>query len=94
MTRQIVIKLNEKKFKQLLDSLMDVTIGRSYSEAVGKCIFFSHTMFFEKILLENKDKTHLQFLIESLGQNFNQEIINFQQRYYKFVQTGKLPPKE
>lgn len=40
MTRQIVIKLNEKKFKPILDKLKNKSLGevKSYSELVGKIL--------------------------------------------------------
>ena len=44
MTKQIVIKLNEEKFKPLLDKLKTDGHGPvgSYSELVGKIIFFDY----------------------------------------------------
>jgi len=43
MTRQIVIKLNEKRFKPILDKLKDKNFKeiKSYSELVGKIIINS-----------------------------------------------------
>jgi len=44
MTKQITIKLNEKRFKPLIESLIESNnrTSKSYSEAVGKAIFYSH----------------------------------------------------
>ena len=50
MTRQITIKLNEKKFKPLLDKLSHNGLGSvgSYSELVSKMILFDYFLWGEK----------------------------------------------
>ncbi|GAI79159.1 unnamed protein product, partial [marine sediment metagenome] len=68
MTRQIVIKLNEEKFKPILDKLK--TLGHettgSYSELVGKTLFLSYLFNTEKCA-DLDDKTRIDFLKEKLG---------------------------
>ena len=59
MTKQIVIKLNEKKFKPLLQKLKSNGYGAvgSYSELVGKIIFFDYLLWNKKCReLKNKSR--------------------------------------
>ena len=68
MTKQLVIKLNEEKFKPLLDKLMQTgsNISKTYSEVTAKCIFYIYLLMYEK--RENLgNKTHLETILELEG---------------------------
>ncbi len=90
MTNQIVIKLNEKKFKPLLDKLKNNGYGAvgSYSELVGKIIFFEHLLWDEKCG-ELGDKTRMQFLMKKLDETHAEFMKYFLSQYMKFVSSGK-----
>ena len=66
MTKQIVIKLNEEKFKPLLEDFNKKFLknsAQSYSWLVGFTLWYMHMFAFKKDI-EFKNKTRLQFLIE------------------------------
>jgi len=95
MTNQIVIKLNEKKFKPLLDKLKSNGHGavRSYSELVGKIIFFEHLLWEEKCK-EFNDKTRMQFLMDKLGETHAEFMKCFLKQYIKFISSGKTEKEQ
>lgn len=93
MTKQIVIKLNEKKFKPILDKLKTNSYGaiRSYSELAGKIIFFDYLLWNEKCK-ELNNKTRMQFLMNKLNETHAEFMKFFLSHYTKFILTNK--PRE
>lgn len=93
MTRQIVIKLNEKKFKPILQKAFANSYGPvgSYSELVGKIIFFDYLFWNEKCK-EFKGKTRMQFLMDKLNQAHTEFTKFFLSQYMKFMSTSR--PKD
>jgi len=91
MTKQIIIKLNERKFKPLLEQLAKDGHGSvsSYSELVGKIIFFDFLLWKQKIKRFN-DKTSMQFLTNALKPNKYKLSEKFLRSYKKFAKTGKI----
>jgi len=89
MTRQIVIKLNEDKFKPLLDKLKTNGHGavNSYSELVGKIIFFDYLLWTEKSE-ELGNKTKMEFLLDKLGSTKDELTVEFLQKYIEFAKSG------
>jgi len=84
MTKQIIIKLNYKKFKPLLDDLITMCPAHSKSELVGLCVYLTWqhcnneikeldclTMF--EYLCKIKDITKEKALIDFL-QEYNHKI--------------------
>jgi hypothetical protein len=86
MTRQIVIKLNEKKFKQILNELEKNGYGpvKSHSEFVGKVLFFEYLLWNQKCGELNK-KTRMNFLMEKLGETSSEFMKKFLLDYNKFI---------
>jgi len=86
MTKQIVIKLNSKKFKPILDSLKDKcgNTSKSDSEHVGKCLYFLNR-------LVNKPNpcfsglTSLDYLLKVQGITFEKVYMNFLKEYADFL---------
>jgi hypothetical protein len=89
MTHQIVIKLNEERFKPILDKLKIKGHGAvsSYSELVGKIIFFDHLLWTEKCE-KFEGKTKIEFLINKLGLTNDELIVDFLQKYIDFTKSG------
>ena len=89
MTHQIVIKLNEERFKPLLDKLKSNGHGAvsSYSELVGKIIFFDYLLWNKKCE-ELGDKTKIEFLIDKLGLTNDEFTIDCLQKYIEFTKSG------
>ncbi len=92
MTKQIIIKLNEKRFKPVFDKLLEAGHGvsKSYSEIAGKTIFYCYLAKYEK-LPELGNKTKMEFLLEHMGISSDEDFLNFLQEYVKFTKNGKLP---
>ncbi len=92
MTHQIVIKLNEERFKPLLDKLKANGHGAvsSYSELVGKIIFFDYLLWNKKCE-ELSGKTKIEFLIDKLGLTNDELTIDFLQKYIEFTKSGIKP---
>jgi len=86
MTRQIVIKLNEDKFKPLLDKLKNNVHGavNSYSELVGKMIYFDYLLWNQKCE-KLEGKTKMEFLNENLKLTNDEATIEFLQKYIEFI---------
>ena len=91
MTNQIVIKLNEKKFKPILDKLKSNGYGAvgSYSELAGKIIFFDYLLWNEKCK-ELNNKTRMQFLMDKLDETHAEFMKFFLSHYMKFTLSNKL----
>ncbi len=84
MTKQITIKLNEERFRPLLDDLINVTgLEKSYSEAAAKSIWMMHKMTFEKVP-EWGNKTRLQLLMEKRGISFDEAVLRMLKDYKEF----------
>ncbi|MBR9706240.1 hypothetical protein GOV14_04345 [Candidatus Pacearchaeota archaeon] len=86
MTKQIVIKLNEKKFKPILDKLMNAChkTSRSYSDLVGKCLFFSQKYNSEEIP-ELDNKSQRDFILNKLGKPKDMAFLEFLKKYTEFI---------
>lgn len=87
MTKQIVIKLNEEKFKPLLDKLIAEGghhISRTYSEITAKSLFFVSRFLFEKIP-ELDNKTMREFIEEARDFSPEQGLIDMLSSYSKFL---------
>lgn len=91
MTKQITIKLNEAKFKPILDKLIKVngTTAKSYSELAGKCLWFCCIFGFKKIP-KFGNRTHFQMMADMRGMTVRQAMRDAGKRYNKFLKTGKL----
>jgi len=89
MTKQIVIKLNEKKFRPLFDSIKEKCgTSKSDSELAGKALFNLYLQLFEKIPnLENQ--TMLEFFSEIQGKSFDEMHMEFLRAYSLFLEKGK-----
>ncbi len=84
MTSQIVIKLNEKKFRPILDCLKPISLGRSYSEIAGFCIWYCSLCSREKVP-ELGNKTRKEFLSEKLGASEEQRVIDLIMKFNEFL---------
>jgi len=86
-----VIKLNEKKFKPLLDKLKSDGHGpvASYSELAGKIIFFDYLLWTKKCE-ELRGKTKMEFLLEKLGLSNDELTVDFLQKYIEFLKSEKF----
>ncbi len=89
MTHQIVIKLNEERFKPILDKLKSNGHGpvSSYSELVGKIIFFDYLLWTKKYE-ELGSKTKMNFLLEKVGLSNDELTVDFLQEYIEFTKAG------
>ncbi len=89
MTRQIVIKLNEERFKPILNKLKSNGHGAvsSYSELVGKIIFFDY-MLWTKKCEELDGKTKIEFLLDKLELTNDELTVDFLQKYIEFTKSG------
>jgi hypothetical protein len=89
MTHQIVIKLNEERFKPILDKLKMNGPGAvsSYSELVGKIIFFDYLLWTKKHE-ELGNKTKIEFLINEFGLTSDELTVDFLQKYIEFTKSG------
>jgi len=86
MTKQIVIKLNERKFKPLLDELTACGKGlsKSYSESVKKAVFFCHHFNTYKYP-ELDNETMLQTILDKMNKTYNQAFLEFLKKYTDFL---------
>ena len=86
MTRQITVKLNEKKFAPILKDLklLGGGIEITNSEAAGKAIFFTHRYLTKK---ETKlgNKTRLDSYLEASGYSRDECTIQFLKEYAEFI---------
>ena len=91
MTHQIVIKLNEEKFKPILDKLKSNGYGAvgSYSELAGKIIFFDYLLWNKKCD-ELENKTRMQFLMNKLDETHVDFMKFFLSQETEFISPGKF----
>lgn len=89
MTHQIIIKLNEERFKPLLNKLKSNGHGtvNTYSELVGKIIFFDY-MLWTKKSEKLKGKTKMEFLTDQLGLTHDELTVSFLKEYVEFTKYG------
>jgi hypothetical protein len=88
MTKQITIKLNEERFRPLLNKLRMFGgdgITESDSDLVGKCLFLCYELIYNK---RGRDKTSFDVLAENAGQDKPQLILGFLSDYYRFKKKG------
>ena len=86
MTKQIVIKLNKKKFDPLLKFLLAKGggISTSYSECAGKALFFAYLYFTEKIS-ELNNKTRLEHFNDIMKSSHDSSVLSFLSKYKTFL---------
>ena len=86
MTKQINIKLNDKKFRKILDDINSVTYNSlvTDSDIVARSMFFLHIFFFEKL----DDKTRSEILKDYLGWDFDKKLSDFNLKYNRFNRNG------
>ena len=88
MTSQIVIKLNEKKFKPILESVGSCTAFKSYSELAGFCIWFCYLSHVEQVSgLGNK--TRFEYISEKMGISIEEGKLKSIQMYSAFLNNKK-----
>ncbi len=96
MTKQIVIKLNEQRFKPLLDALQEKEVFcgcLSYSETVGKIILALYNFSFLKL---PDGTTPREKLLEGYNKDFGMNLdfskltIAFNKFYKHFIETGEI----
>lgn len=88
MTKQIVIKLNEKKFKPLLDKIAAKghNVDKSYSELTSKCLFFTY-LFLHEELPNLGNKTRRKFIMKHRNMSEDQDFIEIMQKYSEFIKN-------
>ena len=84
MTSQIVIKLNEKKFKRIIDELKHGIIAKSNSELVGFCVWYCYLCKNERVP-ELENKTRFGFLSEKMGSTNEEHSLKILQKYNDFL---------
>jgi hypothetical protein len=90
MTKQIIVKLNQRRFKPILDKLGSDGLGsvKSYSELVGKVVFFDFLLEYEKCKkLDNK--TCINFLTAGLGLTEEAFKKDFLRNYKEFSKSRR-----
>ena len=92
MTHQIVIKLNEERFKPILNKLKSNGHGavNSYSELIGKIVFFDYLLWTKKCE-ELDGKTKMEFLLDKLELTNDELTVDFLQKYIEFTKSGIKP---
>jgi len=92
MTEQIVIKLNEKKFKPLLDAFIQNGHGlcKSYSECVEKILFF-HYLHATKKVEQLDNMSEREFVSKAKKVPPAESMMNFLKEFEEYLKTGKLP---
>jgi len=94
MTNQIVIKLNKDKFKPLIEKLHCVGYEQSlsYSNAVGKSLFFCYLVNSEKIpSLENM--TIIDYVCKNIKKSREELLLSFLAKYVKWLKEQNLYEK-
>jgi len=86
MTEQIVIKLNAKKFKPILDKFIakGCDTSRSYSEAVGKLIYWTDEFISDK-KPRFDNKTGFEFLVSKDAKSMEDYMLRFISRYHQWT---------
>jgi hypothetical protein len=90
MTEQIVIKLNKKRFRPLLDKLEDFggeCLAESDSDLVAKCLYFCYFFCYTRNK-ERGNKTNYQIFTEMLKLDKSDAILTFLSAYNKFKKKG------
>lgn len=85
MTRQIKPKLNYKRYKPLLNEIEHFCHGlsKSESECVQRCIWLTHSFFFNKIP-ELENKTHAEHLSERLNMSSHEFSLKIAKEFNEF----------
>ncbi len=92
VTKQITIKLNERKFKPILDNLNRISGHKvkTYSELAGKCIWFCH-VFGTKKMEKLGNKSHFEFMAQMRGMTTKELLKDLSKKYRLFAKKeGKL----
>jgi hypothetical protein len=86
MTDQIVIKLNEKKFRHLLDGFNKEMKGCSQSDSwlVGFTLWYMNRFLSEKIPYLN-NKTIVQYLMEKRKWTFNESMVMMMGKFTEYL---------
>lgn len=88
MTSQIVIKLNKKKFKPILDFVKKGALSKSYSELAGLCVWYCHNCLTKKVP-ELGNKTKAEFIAENMGMSPEERILATVKEYNDFIKGKK-----
>jgi len=90
MTKQITIKLNEEKFKPILNYLTKagVYLPRTYSELVGQCLWFCY-VFGSKKVSKFHNKTCIEMMAEMHKTTRRDLLLELLKKYNHFLKTGK-----
>lgn len=86
ITKQITIKLNERRFDplfKLMQEKIDVN-SKSNSEFVGWCVYFCYRYCFEKIP-EFGNQTAIEFNTKKRGMNVKDAVIEHIKKYNEFI---------
>lgn len=95
ITKQITIKLNEERFRPLVEKLNEFAgtgLAASDSELVGRCLFYCYFSIFSKTS-DAGTKSGFEKLQEVAGIDSSEMILRFLQDYSKFKKGG-LPALE
>ena len=89
MTKQIVIKLNEEKFKPLLDDFNTNFLknsSQSYSRLAGFTLWYMH-MFALKKDKDFDGKTRLEWIMDKRGLNINEALLIMMGKFTEFIKS-------
>jgi hypothetical protein len=91
MTKQITIRLNEQKFRPLLDMLKTEgrDAARSDSELVGVCLFYIY--YTSTIKYPAIGMTLQEHSMKAIKKSREEMILDIFAAYNDFVKTGELP---
>ena len=90
MTKQITIKLNESRFRPLMDKLRAFGgegLVDSDSDLVGKALFYCyHSIYYKNP--ELGDKTSYDVISEKSGAGKSELLLKFLNMYHQFKKKG------
>ena len=89
MTEQLVIKLNKKKFKPILDDFNKNFLknsAQSYSWLTGFALWYMHKYALEKSS-DFDGKTRLQWIIDKRGININEALLIMMGQFTEYIKT-------
>ena len=89
MTKQLVIKLNEEKFKPILDEFNEKFLknsSQSYSWLTGFTLWYMHVFALKKDADFN-NKTRLQWIMEKRNLNIDEALLIMMGKFTEFIKT-------
>jgi hypothetical protein len=88
-TKQITIKLNEEKFKPIIEKLMEISGSvRTPSELMGKCLWYIYCFTFQKISAFD-NKTHFEYMLSIRKMTHEQFLVDCGKKYNEFMDSKK-----